>query len=126
MILIRDTVTKDAVLGKLLVGGVVVCDTLENKAKLIPCGEYNLSVSKSPKFGRDLPLIYNQTVPATRGIRLHVGNSAKDSSGCVLVGLGRLNDTLTDSKAAEAAVTALARNDSQLIITGNGMVDWNA
>lgn len=125
MILIRDTITKDAILGKLLVGGVFVCHTLENRSKAVPCGEYNLSVGKSPKFGRELPLIYNSQVPATRGIRMHVGNRASESQGCVLVGLGRTNDTLTDSKNAEAAVTALARNDSQLIITGNGMVDWN-
>ena len=48
MILIRDSIVGDAVLGSLLVGGVKVCDTLENRATLIPCGEYTLSVSKSP------------------------------------------------------------------------------
>lgn len=117
MILIRDSVVNDAVLGSLYVGGIKVCETLENKTKLIPCGEYNLSVSKSPKFGRLLPLVYNDKVPMHRGIRMHVGNSAKDSAGCVLVGFGRNGDRLVNSRNAESAVTGLAANDAKLIIT---------
>lgn len=122
MLLIRDTITKDAVLGKLLVDGNVVCDTLENLATLIPCGTYKLSVCDSPKFKRKLALVYNDDVPATRGIRIHAGNSAASSRGCILVGFGRINDTISHSKAAEAAVTALAQTDKTLIIVGNGMI----
>lgn len=122
MILIRDSVVGDAVLGSLYVGGVRVCETLENKAKLIPCGEYSLSVSKSPKFNRMLPLVYNDKVPAKRGIRMHVGNSVKDTSGCILVGFNRAGDRLLNSKNAESAVTGIAGNDAKLIITTNGMV----
>lgn len=117
MILIRDSIVNDAVLGSLYVGGVKVCETLENKAKLIPCGEYSLNVSKSPKFGRMLPLVYNDKVPMRRGIRIHVGNSVKDTSGCILVGFGRNGDRLVNSRNAEAAVTGLAANDAKLIIT---------
>lgn len=122
MILIRDSIVNDAVLGSLYVGGVKVCETLENKTKLIPCGEYNLNVSKSPKFGRMLPLVYNDKVPMRRGIRIHVGNSVKDSSGCVLVGFGRNGDRLVNSRNAERAVTGLAANDAKLIITTNGLL----
>ena len=117
MILIRDSIVNDAVLGSLYVGGVKVCETLENKDKLIPCGEYNLNVSKSPKFDRMLPLVYNDEVPMNRGIRMHVGNSVKDSSGCILVGFGRNGDRLVNSSNAESAVTGLAANDAKLIIT---------
>ena len=117
MILIRDSIVNDAVLGSLYVGGTKVCETLENKAKLIPCGEYNLNVSKSPKFDRMLPLVYNDEVPMNRGIRMHVGNSVKDSSGCILVGFGRNGDRLVNSSNAESAVTGLAANDAKLIIT---------
>jgi len=122
MILIRDSVVNDAVLGSLLIGGVKICDTLENKGKLIPCGAYKVSVSKSPKFKRDLALISNNDVPATRGVRIHAGNSAKDSSACVLVGFGRCGDTILNSRTAETAVTELAKNDPGLIITTNGMI----
>ena len=117
MILIRDSVVNDAVLGSLYVDGFKVCETLENKAKLIPCGEYNLNVSKSPKFGRLLPLVYNDEVPMHRGIRIHVGNSVKDTEGCILVGFERNGDRLVNSRNAESAVTGLAGNDAKLIIT---------
>lgn len=121
MILIREETINGAVMGSLYVGGVKVCETLENKAKLIPCGEYSLSVSKSPKFNRMLPLVYNDKVPMHRGIRMHVGNSVKDTSGCILVGFNRAGDRLLNSKNAESAVTGLAGNDAKLIITTNGM-----
>lgn len=122
MILIRDSIVNDAVLGSLYVGGVKVCDTLENKAKLIPCGEYSLNVSKSPKFGRMLPLIYNDEVPMRRGIRMHVGNSVKDTAGCILVGFERNGDRLVNSRNAESAVTGLAANDAKLIITTSWLI----
>lgn len=122
MILIRDSIVNNAVLGSLLIGGTKICDTLENKDKLIPCGAYKLSVSRSPKFGRDLALISNAEVPATRGVRIHAGNCAKDSSACVLVGFGRCNDTILNSRNAETAITELAKNDPGLIITTNGMI----
>ena len=117
MILIRDSVVGDAVLGSLYVGGFKVCETLENKEKLIPCGEYNLNVSKSPKFDRLLPLVYNDEVPMRRGIRIHVGNSVKDTEGCILVGFKRNGDKLINSSHAESVVTRLAANDAKLIIT---------
>lgn len=122
MILIRDSIINDSVLGSLYVGGIKVCDTLENKAKLIPCGEYNLNVSKSPKFGRLLPLVYNDNVPMHRGIRIHVGNSVKDTTGCILVGFGREGERLLNSKNAESVVTGLATNDAKLIITNSWLL----
>lgn len=122
MILIRDSIVGDAVFGSLCVGGIKVCDTLENKDKLIPCGEFNLNVSKSQKFCRMLALVYNDEVPMHRGIRIHAGNSVKDSSGGILVGFGRNCDRLDNSSNAESVVTGLAANDAKLIITTNGLL----
>ena len=122
MILIRDSIVNDAVWGSLTVGGFKVCETLENKTKLIPCGEYNLNVSKSQRFCRLLPLVYNDEVLMHRGIRIHAGNSVKDSSCCILVGFGRNGDRLVDSHNAESVVTALSANDAKLIITTNGLL----
>lgn len=122
MIIIRDSIVNDAVLGSLCVDGIKVCDTLENKSKMIPCGEYNLNVSKSQRFCRMLPLVYNDEVPMHRGIRIHAGNSVKDSSFCILVGFGRNGDRLVDSRNAESVVTGLAANDAKLIITTNGLL----
>lgn len=122
MILIRDNIIGDAVLGSLLIGGQKICETLENKNYLLPYGDYKLSVSKSPTFGRELPLIFNDKVKMQRGFRIHAGNRASDSRGCILVGLSRVNDTITDSRKAESAVTEIARHDCTLKIVSNGMI----
>lgn len=115
--LVRYTRTEKAILGSLFLGGVFICYTLENAAKAIPAGLYLIENSKSPKFKRELPLLYNAAVPAKRGIRIHVGNDAvKDSSGCVLVGMGRKGDKLTESQLAETMVTMLCRNVKKLAI----------
>lgn len=122
MILIRDSIVNDAVLGTLLVGGVVICQTLENKDKLLPYGDYRLVVNKSPSFGRDLPLIFNDKINKLHGFRMHAGNRASESRGCILVGMGRCNDTITDSRKACDVVTEIARNDCTLKIVSNGMI----
>jgi len=122
MILIRDNIIDDAVLGSLLIGGQKICDTLENKKYLLPYGDYKLSVSKSPTFGRELPLIFNDKVKMQRGFRIHAGNTASDSRGCILVGFSRVNDTITDSRKAESAITEIARHDCTLKIVSNGMI----
>ena len=122
--LVRYTRTDEAILGSLYLNGAFVCYTLENEAKAIPCGMYSVQNSKSPKFKRELPLLHNAQVPASRGIRIHVGNTAKDSQGCVLVGMTREvhllgGSKLKESKAAETMVTMLCRNETNLIIVDN-------
>jgi len=120
--LIRDKFTETAVQGRLFLGSTFICFTLENAVKAIPAGLYRVSNGKSPKFKRELPLVYNDKVPATRGIRIHVGNSVKDSSGCILVGMGqnysrpKAEPALLESKAAETMVTMLCRNVKELAI----------
>lgn len=124
--LVRYTRTDEAILGSLYLNGAFVCYTLENSAKAIPCGMYTVQNSKSPKFKRELPLLHNAQVQASRGIRIHVGNTAKDSQGCVLVGMGRNEDSLTESTPAETMVTMLCRNETNLVIVDNckqGMTD---
>lgn len=116
MILIREETIEGAVMGKLFVGGIMLCSTLENEKTLIPTGTYKLNVSKSPKFERMLPLVYNDNVSMIRGIRIHAGNSAKDSSGCILVG-ERVGNRLKNSRPLEQAITEIARHDTTLEIT---------
>ena len=118
--LIRDCKCSDAIMGKLYFNGGLVCYTLENRNKAVPAGLYAVEVSQSPKFKRKLPLIWNANVPADRGIRIHVGNTVKDSSGCVLVGMNRkvhpLDCRLEESANAETMVTMLCHNVCQLAI----------
>ena len=117
LILVRETATEKTVQGCLFLNDTFICYTLENAAKAIPTGGYNIENSKSPKFKRELPLLFSKAVPASRGVRIHVGNDAvKGSSGCVLVGMGRKGDKLTESQPAETMVTMLCRNVKKLII----------
>ena len=121
--LIRDVKGDKAILGKLYLNGALVCYTLENASKAIPCGVYLVQNSKSPKFKRELPLMWNSVVSSSRGIRIHRGNTAKDSQGCILVGMGRnyarptAESSLTESSQAETMVTMLCRNVTGLVVT---------
>lgn len=120
--LIRNIRTETAILGSLYLNGAFVCYTLENAAKAIPCGLYTVQNSKSPKFKRELPLLYNAQVSASRGIRIHVGNTVASSSGCILVGMGRSTEdfSVTESRLAETMVTMLCRNVDRLVICEEG------
>ena len=70
------------------------------KETAIPYGRYRVKRTWSPKFERTMMLVCD--VPGFVGIRIHAGNSEKDTDGCVLVGLDRnLDDrTVLRSKAA--------------------------
>lgn len=60
------------------------CDTVEPYPFIIPKGIYTVTRTWSPKFKSFLPLING--VKGHSGIRIHSGNSAQDTTGCILVG----------------------------------------
>ena len=85
------------------------CDTLEPtwrdyehgayKVKgrsAIPEGRYAVVISYSPKFGAWLPILLG--VPKFEGIRIHAGNTAKDTEGCILVGKNKFVGQVVDSR----------------------------
>ena len=61
----------------------------------IPEGRYQMRFTYSPKFGKRLFQLMD--VPLFDGIRIHSGNSVKDTQGCILVGnntkVGRLENS---------------------------------
>lgn len=116
--LVRDKRTKTAILGRLFMGDTCICYTLENAAKAIPAGLYSIENSKSPKFGRELPLLFSDKVPSRRGVRIHAGNTYQDSAACLLVGMKRddAKERIDESKDAEKMVTMLCRNVRSLAI----------
>ena len=81
---------------ELFLNGIKLCDCLN--PGILTTGLYNLEINYSPKFKTDLPLIYNDKFPASRGFRIHQGNTLKDSKGCILVGISDKAGHLTDSK----------------------------
>jgi hypothetical protein len=112
-------------IGKLELHNVCNCDTLEDKVRdlnkdgdlldsgegkidkhtAIPFGRYPVTVTYSGKFRRKLPLILN--VKHFTGIRIHRGNTAEDSSGCILVGENTAPGQLTNSTFYEKKITAM-------------------
>ena len=116
--LIRYTRTETSILGSLYLNGTFICYTLENSAKAIPAGLYSIENSRSPKFGRELPLLFSDKVPSRRGVRIHAGNTYQDSAACVLVGMKRddAKERIDESKDAEKMVTMLCRNVRSLAI----------
>ncbi len=107
--LVRSTYTVRSTIGVLSYNNST-CFILEDPVRpkkihgitAIPAGTYQIIVSHSQKFGRDMPLLHN--VPGYEGIRIHPGNSPKDTEGCLLPGLVRGIDSVGSSRAAYDAL----------------------
>lgn len=106
---------KTYTIGRLYINGKLFCNTLEDRVAdinrngvfdgserkvygetAIPYGTYKVFYGWSPRFGRNLPRLLNVT--AFDGILIHPGNDAKDSAGCILVGLNTEPGRLTQSR----------------------------
>lgn len=98
-------------IGDLYIDGVFFSNTLEDKVRdlpneqkvmhetAIPKGVYKIIMNMSVRFKRIMPLLLN--VPFFQGIRIHSGNKATHSSGCILVGINTIKGGLTESKDCE-------------------------
>ncbi len=103
----REPSSGGATLGSLFIDGVFECYTLEDVERpvkvphetAIPAGTYKLVVDFSNRFQRKMPHVLN--VPGFDGIRIHTGNTDKDTEGCILVGtVKQAADFLANSKVA--------------------------
>ena len=109
----RDVFTVISTMGELFIDGSAEreCYTLEDEDRAleaggqkvyaktaIPRGRYKVVLDWSPKYGRDMPHVLD--VPGFEGIRIHSGNSAEDTEGCILVGRSRHENWVRDSKLA--------------------------
>ena len=95
--LIRKIFTDDFTIGELYIDDCFICETLEDKVRdlnkiedkvpgktAIPYGIYKVILSWSNRFKKVLPEILG--VQFFSGVRIHSGNTAADSKGCILVG----------------------------------------
>lgn len=93
--------------GVLLHDGKWLCHSLEPACRdgkqyhAVSAGVYLLTMEWSPRFGKVLPTII---APGRSGLRFHSGNYARETQGCVIVGNGRLLQSLSDSRAALDAI----------------------
>lgn len=104
----RNSCRATCTIGKLYVDGHDTCFTLEDVVRpdgvkvygetAIPAGRYQVTITFSNRFQRLLPLIND--VPMFSGIRIHPGNTDKDTHGCLLVGEEVSGDMLLHSRAA--------------------------
>jgi hypothetical protein len=95
--LVRRWRTADTIIGTLTVDGIPECYVLESLEHAIPCGTYRVTLYDSPKHGR-VPLLHD--VPGRTWIEIHAGNSQKDTTGCLLVGLTRKPAAVEQSRLA--------------------------
>jgi hypothetical protein len=63
-------------------------------------GVYRVVITYSNRFKRDLPLLVD--VPGFSGVRIHPGNTAADTEGCLLVGRAKGPSNVTESRLAFA------------------------
>lgn len=73
----------------------------------IPYGEYEIKVTYSPKFKRELPLLLD--VKHFEGIRIHRGNTEKDSSGCLIPGENKKKGMVLNSTKYELELTKMIK-----------------
>ncbi len=109
-------------IGKLYIDGHYFCDTLEDtvrKVKIagktaIPTGTYKVKKTMSPRFQKILPEILN--VPNFTGVRIHAGNTAADTDGCLLLGLNKEKGKVLCSQNTMAFFMDRTPNEFDLII----------
>ena len=108
LLIIRDTFTKESTIGELFLNGERMADTLENpyinnerNISCIPEGEYKVRLRLARESAsRDYLHLLVQDVPNRKWVLVHRGNSASDSSGCILVGMTSKHNFVGNSTLA--------------------------
>ena len=132
-------------IGKLYIDGEYFADTLEDtdrnltstmskdkiaKVKVygktaIPTGTYVVDMNTvSPKFGKrswaqpyggKVPRLQN--VPGYDGVLIHPGNTASDTSGCILVGKNKIKGQVLESQNTFHKLMNILKGDNDITIT---------
>ncbi len=132
--LVRKYRKETYTIGKLYVDGVYFCDTIEDKDRglddamglaeimikkrygetAIPYGTYKVEITYSPKYKKLMPEIKN--VKGFSGIRIHSGNTAKDTLGCLIIGRNTQVGMVTESRKTYNKLFALLKDAKDISI----------
>ena len=129
LVLIRHARRADYTIGRLEdENGMKVCDTLEPtwrdykggemkipKKSAIPEGSYRVVVTKSRRFQKYLPLLVG--VPGFEGVRIHAGNTSRDTEGCILVGQNLQVGKVLWSRITLEKLMKLIENEKEIYLT---------
>ena len=119
--LYRTKLLDNRTIGQLYINGEFFCFTLEDKVRevpgrpveewkvwgetAIPMGRYPVTLQNSPKFGPDTISIGR--VLGFTYIRIHAGNTEKDTEGCPIVGYALTADNIIKPGTTRPAVKDL-------------------
>lgn len=126
-------------IGKFYIDGDYFCDTIEDSVRnlpakcpdtpkgamckckekvysetAIPAGSYKVTMEYSPRFKKTLPYLHN--VPHFLGVLIHSGNFAKDSSGCIIVGLNKVKGQVLESRVTMDKLMARIRDAKDITL----------
>ncbi len=115
----------DYTISNLSIDGKFFCHVLEDTVRAngvkiygktaIPTGTYKVILSVSNRFKILMPLLLN--VPNFEGIRIHAGNTAADTHGCLLVGVNSAKGKVTESKKTFAKLMEILQaSDTEITI----------
>ena len=128
LILTRHARRADYTIGRLEdENGKKISDTLEPtwrdykggelkipKKSAIPEGTYRVVVTKSRRFQKYLPLLVG--VHGFEGVRIHSGNTNKDTEGCILVGHNLQVGKVLWSRITLEKLMKLIENEKEIYI----------
>ena len=129
LVLIRHARRADYTIGRLEdENGKKICDTLEPiwrnydggemkipRKSAIPEGSYRVVVTKSRRFQKYLPLLVG--VPGFEGVRIHAGNTSRDTEGCILVGQNLQVGKVFWSRITLEKLMKLIENEKEIYLT---------
>ena len=129
LVLIRHARRADYTIGRLEdENGMKICDTLEPtwrdykggelkipKKSAIPECTYRVVVTKSQRFQKYLPLLVG--VPGFEGVRIHAGNTSRDTEGCILVGQNLQVGKVLWSRITLEKLMKLIENEKEIYLT---------
>ena len=108
--------------------GKKLCDTLEPiwrnydggelkipKKSAIPEGTYRVVTTYSLRFRKYLPLLVG--VPGFEGVRIHAGNTSRDTEGCILVGQNLQVGKVLWSRITLEKLMKIIENEKEIYLT---------